>query len=67
MNLELNDDQKMLLEMVKKFSRNQILRQAKKTGRKRGIPPGNHETTWKTWNIRFEGPYSIRWFWRKFI
>ena len=30
MNLELNDDQKMLLEMVKKFARNQILPEVRK-------------------------------------
>jgi len=46
MNLELNDDQKMLLEMVKKFARNQILPEARKRT-KGGTPLGNHETTWK--------------------
>ncbi len=38
MNLELNDDQKMLLEMVKKFARNQILPQAKKRDEKAEYP-----------------------------
>jgi len=38
MNLELNDDQKMLLEMVKKFARNQILPEAKKRDEKGEYP-----------------------------
>jgi butyryl-CoA dehydrogenase len=38
MNLELNNDQKMLLEMVKKFARNQILPEAKKRDEKGEYP-----------------------------
>jgi hypothetical protein len=38
MNLELNNDQKMLLGMVNKFARNQILPQAKKRDEKGEYP-----------------------------
>ena len=67
MNLKLNDDQKMLLEMVKKFARNQILPRAKERDEKGEYPLGNHEATCKTWDFGVEGSYSIRRFWREFI